>query len=148
MNQRPPGSYANPYLAGVGLGLVLLAAFVIMGRGLGASGAFSSTVSWLTSLVAPEYAARNEPIPWVRVWKMPEFTYFPHKAHVRAGGGRVRRPSHNRGGKRTRRRSLPPLREPSAPLFSRSPAPSRGHQRSPCSSPFLGNYAKNLAFWA
>src|SRR5262245_35200391 len=31
------------------------------------------------------YAARNEPIPWVRVFKLPEFTYFPHKAHVRAG---------------------------------------------------------------
>jgi uncharacterized membrane protein YedE/YeeE len=60
MNQRPPGSYANPYLAGVGLGLVLLAAFVIMGRGLGASGAFSSTVSWLTSLVAPAHAQANE----------------------------------------------------------------------------------------
>jgi hypothetical protein len=32
-----------------------------------------------------EYAARKEPIPWVRVYKMPEFTYFPHKSHVRAG---------------------------------------------------------------
>ena len=32
-----------------------------------------------------EYAARREPIPWVRVFKVPEFTYFPHKAHVRAG---------------------------------------------------------------
>ncbi len=32
-----------------------------------------------------EYAARNEPIPWVRVFKVPEFTYFPHKPHVRAG---------------------------------------------------------------
>ncbi|MGH7325237.1 MAG: cytochrome c3 family protein [Candidatus Rokuibacteriota bacterium] len=32
-----------------------------------------------------EYAARNEPIPWVRVFKVPEFTYFPHKAHVQAG---------------------------------------------------------------
>lgn len=32
-----------------------------------------------------EYAARKEPIPWVRVYKMPEFTYFPHKAHVRSG---------------------------------------------------------------
>lgn len=31
-----------------------------------------------------EYAARNEPIPWVRVYKVPEFTYFPHKPHVRA----------------------------------------------------------------
>lgn len=32
-----------------------------------------------------EYAARSEPIPWQRVYKMPEFTYFPHKSHVRAG---------------------------------------------------------------
>jgi hypothetical protein len=44
----------------VGLGLVLLAAFVLVGRGLGASGAFSSTMSWLTSLVAPGYAEANE----------------------------------------------------------------------------------------
>jgi hypothetical protein len=32
-----------------------------------------------------EYFTRKEPIPWVRVYKMPEFTYFPHKSHVRAG---------------------------------------------------------------
>jgi hypothetical protein len=32
-----------------------------------------------------EYAAKGEPIPWVRIYKMPEFTYFPHKAHVRVG---------------------------------------------------------------
>ncbi len=31
-----------------------------------------------------EYAAKGEPIPWVRVNKLPEFTYFPHKAHIRA----------------------------------------------------------------
>jgi mono/diheme cytochrome c family protein len=31
------------------------------------------------------YAQRGEPIPWVRVFKVPEFTYFPHKAHVRKG---------------------------------------------------------------
>jgi Cytochrome c7 and related cytochrome c/Class III cytochrome C family len=31
-----------------------------------------------------EYAAKREPIPWVRVYKVPEFTYFPHKAHIRA----------------------------------------------------------------
>lgn len=52
--------YANPYLAGIGLGLVLLAAFVVMGRGLGASGAFSSTVAWLTNLVAPAHTQANE----------------------------------------------------------------------------------------
>jgi len=30
------------------------------------------------------WAQRGEPIPWVRVFKVPEFTYFPHKPHVRA----------------------------------------------------------------
>ena len=32
-----------------------------------------------------EYAGRNEPIPWTRVFKVPEYVYFPHKPHVRAG---------------------------------------------------------------
>jgi uncharacterized membrane protein YedE/YeeE len=36
-----PRPYANPYLAGVALGLVLLACFVLTGQGLGASGAFA-----------------------------------------------------------------------------------------------------------
>jgi hypothetical protein len=31
-----------------------------------------------------EYAAKNEAIPWVRQYKVPEFTYFPHKPHIRA----------------------------------------------------------------
>jgi mono/diheme cytochrome c family protein len=31
-----------------------------------------------------EYGGRREPIPWVRVFKVPEFTYFPHKPHLRA----------------------------------------------------------------
>ena len=43
----------NPYLAGIGLGLVLLAAFVLVGRGLGASGAFNAIIAWAVSLMAP-----------------------------------------------------------------------------------------------
>jgi Cytochrome c7 and related cytochrome c/Class III cytochrome C family len=31
-----------------------------------------------------DYAQRGEAIPWVRVYKVPEFTHFPHKAHIRA----------------------------------------------------------------
>jgi hypothetical protein len=31
-----------------------------------------------------EYAAKQQPIPWTRVYKVPEFTYFPHKPHIRA----------------------------------------------------------------
>ena len=51
-----PAPYSNPYLTGVGLGLVLLAAFVIMGRGLGASGAFASTAAGAAALVSPQRA--------------------------------------------------------------------------------------------
>ena len=57
---REAQPYSNPYLAGIGLGLVLLAAFVLVGRGLGASGAFNSAIAWLGSLVAPAYARSNE----------------------------------------------------------------------------------------
>jgi hypothetical protein len=31
-----------------------------------------------------EFAAKQQPIPWTRVYKLPEFTHFPHKAHIRA----------------------------------------------------------------
>lgn len=55
----PVARYTDPYLAGVGLGLVLLAAFVLMGRGLGASGAFTSMVAAGVSAVAPDHATAN-----------------------------------------------------------------------------------------
>ena len=45
--------YADPYLAGVGLGLVLLASFVLAGRGLGASGAFATAAATSVQAVAP-----------------------------------------------------------------------------------------------
>ena len=34
--RREAAPYASPYVAGVGIGVVLLLAFVLMGRGLGA----------------------------------------------------------------------------------------------------------------
>ncbi|MCX6277237.1 MAG: YeeE/YedE thiosulfate transporter family protein [Bacteroidetes bacterium] len=48
--------YLNPYIGGVLLGLVLLAANFIAGRGLGASGAIKSVVVSTTQTVAPKYA--------------------------------------------------------------------------------------------
>jgi hypothetical protein len=54
-----PTTYASPYLAGVALGLVLLAAFAVMGRGLGASGAFSSVAAAGVAAVAPGQAAAS-----------------------------------------------------------------------------------------
>ncbi|NWF89593.1 MAG: YeeE/YedE family protein [Ignavibacteriaceae bacterium] len=51
--------YSNPYLVGIGLGLVLLASFVIMGRGLGASGALSTLVASGVNAIAPDHASHN-----------------------------------------------------------------------------------------
>ena len=43
--------YTDPYFAGIGIGLVLLAAYALVGRGLGASGAFASVVAAGTAAV-------------------------------------------------------------------------------------------------
>ena len=51
--------YMNPYWAGFGLGLVLLSSYLLVGRGLGASGAFASLVSWVMSNLAPDHIAGN-----------------------------------------------------------------------------------------
>jgi len=48
--------YMNPYLAGFFLGLVLLAAIFVTGRGLGASGAIKSIVVATVDGVAPRHA--------------------------------------------------------------------------------------------
>ncbi len=48
--------YANPYLAGVLLGLVLLVAIVVSGHGLGASGGLKGTVAAALQTAAPPHA--------------------------------------------------------------------------------------------
>jgi hypothetical protein len=53
--------YSDPYLCGVGIGLVLLAAYVLVGRGLGASGAFSSVVAAGTAAVEGSSSAAASP---------------------------------------------------------------------------------------
>jgi uncharacterized membrane protein YedE/YeeE len=60
VRRRRPAAYMNPYRAGVGLGLVLLAAFLTVGHGVGASGAVVSLVGAGVQAVAPEHAAGNE----------------------------------------------------------------------------------------
>lgn len=53
-------SYWNPYLCGIGLGLVLLLTFVIMGRGIGASGAMTSIVAFSVEEISESHAKANE----------------------------------------------------------------------------------------
>jgi uncharacterized membrane protein YedE/YeeE len=56
---KAPRPYADPYVAGTGLGLVLLAAFVIAGRGLGASGAFATSAAGIVAAASPARAAAS-----------------------------------------------------------------------------------------
>jgi uncharacterized protein len=53
--------YVNSYLAGMGIGLVLLAAYASAGRGLGASGAFATVVA--TGMAVVEGSARVSSSP-------------------------------------------------------------------------------------
>lgn len=50
---RPSLPYANPYLGGVLLGMVLFASYFITGNGLGASGGLSRIAAFVEDLVAP-----------------------------------------------------------------------------------------------
>jgi hypothetical protein len=54
---RDPEKLWNPYLAGVALGLVLLGSYVVMGKGLGASGASYRLGVAAVEAVAPSHAA-------------------------------------------------------------------------------------------
>jgi len=55
---RPAKAYADPYLGGVLLGLVLFLSFLVTGNGLGASGSLSRAAVYIEDLVAPEHIDR------------------------------------------------------------------------------------------
>ena len=55
-----PKPYANPYLVGVLLGLVLLASFAILGAGLGASGGIARFGAALSMSVSPPHTLSSE----------------------------------------------------------------------------------------
>jgi uncharacterized membrane protein YedE/YeeE len=59
----PPGydpqPYWNPYAVGALLGLLLLASYLVAGRGLGATGAFSSVAAWIANALSPGHALAN-----------------------------------------------------------------------------------------
>ena len=95
-----PMKYSDPYLSGLALGLVLLAAFALAGRGLGASGAFAATASGTVAAVAPSSppATRiSRATPRARVvrgaiWLLIEITGVVIGGFISAGlAGRLRR---------------------------------------------------------
>ncbi len=61
-----PRAFWNPYLAGILLGLVLLATYAVTGRGLGATGAFGALSTWFASLLSPAHVEAN--VAHARYW--------------------------------------------------------------------------------
>ena len=64
--------YSDPYLAGIGVGMALLAAYLFAGRGLGASGAFSSVAAVVTpaSAATAPYLQDGGPLHDWLVWEI------------------------------------------------------------------------------
>ena len=55
-----PNPYGNPYISGVFLGLTLLASFLILGAGLGASSALARVAAYVSHLIAPAHTLATE----------------------------------------------------------------------------------------
>jgi uncharacterized protein len=51
--------YWSPYAAGIALGLIVAATYVLMGHGPGASGAFAHVAAWIESTLMPRHAAET-----------------------------------------------------------------------------------------
>ncbi|HUW60923.1 MAG TPA: YeeE/YedE thiosulfate transporter family protein [Candidatus Bathyarchaeia archaeon] len=57
--------YWNPYLAGILLGLTLLASFLLLGAGLGASGGIARVAAFTEGCIVPGHVASSEYFgPW------------------------------------------------------------------------------------
>ena len=51
-NEKP---YLNPYLGGIGIGVILFSVFLLVGKGLGASGSLTRLFAFSMDKIAPEY---------------------------------------------------------------------------------------------
>ena len=56
MKKKESRPYWNPYIVGVGIGLLIILSFIVTGRGLGAIGAFNGIIASLVHAIAPDYA--------------------------------------------------------------------------------------------
>jgi hypothetical protein len=73
VDANSPKPFVNPYLAGVGLGLTLLASFVFLGAGLGSSGGLVRLVAWCQLCVAPDHVLQS---PYFGAWGKAPLEYY------------------------------------------------------------------------
>ncbi len=59
MSNTKRNKYINPYLGGVLIGLLIVAAYYFAGEGLGSSGGYRDVAIGMIDKVAPEYARQN-----------------------------------------------------------------------------------------
>lgn len=59
-------TFWNPYLAGIALGLVMLTSFLVMGKGLGASGAANRFGVAIAGVIAPVHVAATPTLSSLR----------------------------------------------------------------------------------
>ncbi len=120
---RAPGElseakpFMNPYLAGFLLGLVLLASFVIVGRGLGASGAAKDVMVAGVMNAAPEYV-QEKPFyePYLAAEESPIRSWLVYLAIGVIVGGFVSGASSNRLGFKMERG--PRINAPTRAIFA------------------------------
>ena len=74
--QRDPTKFWNPYLAGVAIGLVLLAAYLFVGKGLGASGPALRVAAVGLRELAPGHVAATPPLAHLAAEPNPLSNYF------------------------------------------------------------------------
>ena len=74
--ERNPDRYWNPYVAGVAMGLVLLSAYLLVGKGLGASGPAIRIATVGLETVAPGHVAATPPLAHVAAEPHPLENYF------------------------------------------------------------------------
>jgi uncharacterized protein len=74
--QRNPEKYWNSYAAGVALGLVLLGAYLFVGKGLGASGPALRIDSVVVGALSPAHVAHTPPLAHLGADGHPLDNYF------------------------------------------------------------------------
>jgi len=73
VHSNGPRPYMNPYLAGLILGAVLLAAFLVLGTGLGASGGIARVGAAAQGALMPRHVAAS---PYFGAWGSNPLSYY------------------------------------------------------------------------